>query len=62
MTSNGVTQFSIRLPNELYRSLRFIAADRDLSLNQLIATILQEALGDYRISPPNELLNPPMPH
>ncbi len=55
-------QFSIRLPIELYRKLRFIAADRDKSLNQLITETLQAAMEGAHISVPTELLLPQAPH
>lgn len=51
-------QFSIRLSMELYRKLRFIAADRDKSLNQVISDILQAATEQARVSVPNDLLMP----
>ena len=49
-------QFSIRIPRELQRILRFIAADRNCSLNKTILLILQEAVEEGHILPPNELL------
>lgn len=52
------TQFSIRLPEELYRKLRFIAADRDQPLNQVITEALQAAAEQARISVPSDLLKP----
>ena len=55
-------QFSIRLPMELYRKLRFIAADRDKSLNQVITESLQAATEAAHISVPIELLTLQEPH
>ena len=49
-------QFSIRLPMELYRKLRFIAADRDKSMNQMIIEALLVATEGAHISVPTELL------
>ena len=54
--ATATAQFSIRLPIELYRELRFIADDRDKSLNQIIIEALQEATAKSRISVPTGLL------
>lgn len=56
MSKRAIAQFSIRLPVELYRKLRFIAADKDKSLNQLITEALLAATEEARISVPIELL------
>ena len=56
MSKQATAQFSIRLPIELYRELRFIAADQDKSLNQIITEVLQEAAAKARISVPTGLL------
>ncbi|MBR2208984.1 MAG: toxin-antitoxin system HicB family antitoxin [Synergistaceae bacterium] len=56
MSKKTITQFSIRLPIELYRELRFIAADQDKSLNQIIIEALQEVTAKARISVPTGLL------
>lgn len=52
------TQFTLRLDSELYRRLRFIAADRDVSLNELINRLLLEASANCRVSPPSDLIAP----
>lgn len=52
------TQFTLRLDSELYRRLRFIAADRDVSLNELINRLLLEASANCRVSLPNDLIAP----
>ena len=62
MSKQATAQFSIRLPIELYRELRFVAADRDLSLNQVITEALQEAMAKARISVPTGLLRPQEHH
>ena len=62
MSKQTTAQFSIRLPIELYRELRFIAADRDKSLNQVIIEALQAATEQARISVPTGLLRPQEPH
>ena len=48
-------QFSVRLPRELHRAVRFIAADRNVSINQIVIEALQEATAKARISLPSEL-------
>ena len=58
MGGKSFTQFSIRLPEDLYRKLRFIAADSDQSLNQVITEALQAAAERTRISVPSDLLKP----
>lgn len=62
MSKQATAQFSIRLPIELYRELRFIAADRDKSLNQVIIEALREATAEARISVPTGLLHEQVPH
>ncbi len=56
MNKQATAQFSIRLPIELYRELRFIAADQDKSLNQIIIEALREVTANSRISVPTGLL------
>ncbi|MBQ3646550.1 MAG: toxin-antitoxin system HicB family antitoxin [Synergistaceae bacterium] len=56
MSKQVMTTFSIRIPAEFYRKLRFISADQDKSLNQLITEILQEATAKAHISVPTDLL------
>ena len=58
MSKQATAQFSIRLPIELYRELRFIAADQDKSLNQIIIEALREVTAKARISVPTGLLKP----
>jgi predicted HicB family RNase H-like nuclease len=48
-------QFSIRLPNGLYRKLNFIAADKDVSRNRLITGYLQAAVEEAQIEIPSSL-------
>lgn len=62
MSKQATVQSSIRLPIELYRELRFIAADRDKSLNQVIIEALQGATAEARISVPTGLLRPQEHH
>ena len=62
MSKKATAQFSIRLPVELYRELRFIAADKDKSLNQVITEALQEVAAKAHISVPTGLLNRQEPH
>lgn len=62
MSKQAIAQFSIRLPIELYRELRFIAADQDKSLNQIIIEALQEVTAKVRISVPSGLLHERAPH
>ena len=62
MSKQATAQFSIRLPIELYRKLRFIAADQDKSLNQIIIEALREVTAEARISVPSGLLHERVPH
>lgn len=50
------TQFTLRLDSELYRRLRFIAADRNVSLNELINRLLLEASANCRVCLPSDLV------
>ena len=43
LTMSDNVQFSIRLPRELYRALRSCSNEKNLSLNQLIVSLLAEA-------------------
>lgn len=44
MNKQDNVQFSIRLPRELHKALRFIAVGMDCSLNQAINEILNQAV------------------
>ena len=44
-----MAQFSIRIPSEDYRKLKFIAADQDKAINKLVTEILQEHLATARL-------------
>lgn len=48
-------QFSIRVPLDTYRRLKFIAADRDETLNRVVTRYLQEATAKARVSVPTDL-------
>jgi plasmid stability protein len=52
---------TVRLPEELHRKLRFVAADRESSLNGLLISLLEEALEGARVSVPSDLLSPGSP-
>jgi hypothetical protein len=52
-------QLTVRIPDGLYMKIRFLAADKDMSVNDTITLYLQEATAGARISPPTELLSPP---
>ena len=54
-------QFTARLPFETHRKLRFLAADRGLSLNDMLNQFLLEAMEGRRISVPKDLLFPEQP-
>ena len=54
-------QFTARLPFETHRKLRFLAADRNISLNEALNQFLLEAMEGLRVSVPNELLGPEPP-
>ena len=56
MKEKTTAQFSIRLPLDLYRELRFIAADRDQSLNQVIVEALRAVVAESHISVPTGLI------
>ena len=51
-------QFSIRIPLDTYRRLKFIAADQDVTLNQVVTRYLQAATAKARVSVPNGLNEP----
>jgi hypothetical protein len=52
----GTVGFTIRLDGELLKILRFIAADKETSINNLMVEFLAERASQYRISFPNGLL------
>jgi len=54
-------QFTARLPFETHRKLRFLVADRNISLNEALNQFLLEAMEGLRVSVPNELLGPEPP-
>lgn len=48
-------QFSIRIQLDTYKRLKFIAADRDETLNKVVSSFLQEAVAKARVSVPTGL-------
>lgn len=52
-------QLTVRIPEDLYKRIRYLAADKDASINDTITLYLQAATAEARISPPIELLSPP---
>ena len=54
-------QFTLRLPYELHRLLRFLAADQDISLNEAITRYLRAATEGSRVSLPKSLQAPEPP-
>lgn len=57
MKDNDYIQLTARIPSELHGRLRYIAADRNESLNATLIQLLQEATEGYRIAVPNGLLS-----
>ena len=47
--------FTARIPCELMRALRLIAADQESSINSLMVDFLQKQASQYRISLPSGL-------
>lgn len=54
-------QMTLRLPADLHRTARFIAADRGVSMNEVLIQLLREAVEGLQISPPTGLLSPVRP-
>ncbi len=61
MRNKDYIQFTARLPQELHARLRYIAADKNESLNETLIQLLQEATEGYRIAVPNGLLSHEQP-
>lgn len=51
-TTNNTRQAYIRMPEELHKELRLVAAVDDVSLNTCVLNLLREALEARRASPP----------
>ena len=51
-------QTTLRIDDELHRKLRFIAADKNVSFNELVNQLLWEATVNLRVSVPSDLLAP----
>jgi len=47
--------FTLRMSSDTHTKLRFVAADRDLSLNELINQMLEAELAETRVQLPNGL-------
>ncbi|SMG40738.1 hypothetical protein [Dethiosulfovibrio salsuginis] len=58
---SGGVQFTARLQEDTIRRLRFIAADSGESINEALNRLLLAAMGECRISVPNDLLSPGQP-
>ena len=54
-------QLTARIPSELHKRLRFIAADENRSLNDTFILLLQEETEGRRIAVPNGLLSHEQP-
>lgn len=61
MQNKEIVQFSIRIPLEEYRRLKFIAADRDTTINALILSAIRGATAKARVSVPTDLLREEAP-
>lgn len=48
--------FTIRIPEDLLRTLRFIAADREVSMNALMLSCFRQLVAESHISLPSDLL------
>jgi predicted HicB family RNase H-like nuclease len=48
-----IVRSQFRIPEEVHRKLRFVAADKDLSVNAVVIMLLLEALEAHRASFPN---------
>ena len=53
---NKTVQFTARLPEITHRKLRFLAADKNISLNEALNLYLSEAMEQARVSVPTDLL------
>ncbi len=53
----GVVQFTARVPEDVHRRLRFLAADAGESVNETFNKLLLEAMANHHISVPNGLLS-----
>jgi predicted HicB family RNase H-like nuclease len=51
-------QITARLPVETHRKLRFLAADMNISLNEVINRFLLEAMAGHHVSVPTDLRVP----
>lgn len=45
----------LRIPDDVYKHVRYISADMECSLNKTIITLLQEAMAGHRVSLPSDL-------
>lgn len=52
---------SLRITSEIHRKLRFVAANEDVSVNEIINLLLLEGLAAHHISVPSDLLSPVTP-
>lgn len=52
MNNAGEISYTIRYPAALHKQLKFLAVDRDLSLNKLIISVLAREVQAARVSPP----------
>ncbi|GHV34610.1 hypothetical protein FACS1894187_05540 [Synergistales bacterium] len=61
MRQGETVQITARINTEIYRKLRFLAADKDMSINEALNFFLQEAMAGHHISVPIDLLIPEQP-
>ena len=47
--------FTLRMSSDIHKRLRFVAADRDMSLNELINRMIEAELAISRVQLPNGL-------
>ena len=55
-SKDKTVQFTARLPEATHRKLRFLAADKNISLNEALNLYLSEAMEQARVSVPIDLL------
>ena len=50
--ANNEVSYTIRFPAALHKQLKYLAVDRDLSLNKLIISVLAREPESARVRPP----------
>lgn len=56
----GIVRFQLRIPQEIYRKIKVLAALRDVSTNTYLVTLAREEVHDMTLEELDSMINQPV--